>query len=255
MTDENPATDENLAAQGEILKLSRVLGAEPSRFAYLEQVDPHDLQRLREQVTDVLFDADLPVLQRMALASKLLPGALLAKIAQKVFGPLLCARVAGVVDPSRGIDVAKRLPPVFLADVAVQLDPRRSSEIIAGIPTGTVADVAAELTRREDWITLGRFVGHLPDATVSASLRFIPNLALLRVAFVLDDKSRLDHIIGLLPQGRFDSLMRTAAERDLWIPIVDLLNHLEPDKRAALLARFAELPEELRVRAPQAMLK
>jgi len=246
-------TEENPAAQAEILKLARVLDDEPGRFGYLEGVDSQDLQRFREQVTDVLFDADLVVLQRMALASKLLPGPLLAKIAQKVFGPLLCARVAGVVDPARGIDVAKRLPPVFLADVAVRLDPRRAGAIITGIPIPTMATVTAELTRREDWITISRFVGHLPDATVTASLQFIPNHALLQMAFVLDDKSRLDHIFGLLPKTRFDGLPRTAAEHDLWTPIAEVLNHLSAGKRAALLARFAELPEELRARAPRGL--
>jgi hypothetical protein len=248
-------TGANLGAQAEILKLARALGTAPGRFTYLEQVDPRDLQLLREQVTDVLFDTNLAVLQRMALASKLLPSPILAKIAESVFGPLLCARVAGVVDTSRGIDVAKRLSPGFLADVSVQLDPRHSSEIIAGIPAQTVAAVAGELTRREDWITIGRFVGHLPDATVSASLEAIPNRALLQVVFVLDDKSRLDHIVGLLPRPRFDSLMQTAAEHDLWSPMLDLLNHLEPGKRAALAARFAELPEDQRARAPQSMIK
>ncbi|MDT7724123.1 MAG: hypothetical protein QOI21_699 [Actinomycetota bacterium] len=245
MTEPKPAT------QAEILKLARVLGVEPARFGYLEKVDPRELQQLRDQVTDVLFDANLGVLQRMAAASKLIPGPILAKIAEKVFGPLLCARVAGVVEPSRGIDIAKRLGPVFLADVATELDPRRSSEIIAGIPSPTVAAVAGELIRRKDWITIGRFVGHLPDPTVSASLRVIPNPALLRVAFVLDDKSRLDHIVGLLPKTRFDSIVEAAAEVDLWSPLLDLLNHLRPNRRAELLAQFARLPVELRAKAPQ----
>ena len=248
-------TEPNPAAEAEILKLARVLGAEPARFGYLEKVDPGELQLLRAQVTDVLFDANLVVLQRMAGAAKLLPGPLLAKIAEKVFGPLLCARIAGVVDASRGIDIAKRLNPVFLADVAVELDPRRSSEIIAGIPARTVAAVAGELIRRKDWITIGRFVGHLPDPTVSACLQVIPNPALLQVAFVLDDKSRLDHIVGLLPRNRFDAIMKAAAEHDLWSPLLDLLDHLRPDTRAALIAQLAELPAELRAKAPRAMIK
>ena len=248
-------TDASLGAQAEILKLARVLGDGPQRFTYLERVDPLDLQLLREQITDVLFDADLAALQRMATASKLLPSPMLAKIAERVFGPLLCARLAGVMDASRSIDVAKRLTPAFLADVSVQLDPRRSSKIIAGIPVRTVAAVAAELTRREDWITIGRFVGHIPDATMAASIEVIPNAAFLQVAFVLDDKSRVGRIVGLLPQRRFEGLMKTAAEHDLWSLMLDLLNHLRPDKRAALVAEFAALPAEQRARAPQSMIK
>ncbi|MCU1682157.1 MAG: hypothetical protein JWQ81_2896 [Amycolatopsis sp.] len=216
----------------EILKLARVLSVGPERFAYLENVDPEDLKRLRGQVTDTLFDANLAVLQRMALASRLLPVPLLAKIGEKVFGPLLCARIAGVIDASRGVDVAKRLPTGYLADVAVELDPRRASAIISGIPLKAVVDVAAELTRREDWITIGRFVGHLADRTVVACLDVMPDVALLQVAFVLDDKSRLDHVIGLLPPQRLPGVLRAAADHDLMPLAEDLLAHLSPAHRA-----------------------
>jgi hypothetical protein len=231
------------------LKLARVLGAEPARFGYLERVDPRDLRRLREQVTDVLFDADVAALQRMASASKLLPGAVLAKIAQRVFGPLLCARVAGLLDPARGIDVAKRLPSDFLADVAIELDPRRANQIIAGIPVETIAAITAELCRREDWITIGRFVDQLPDEAVSASLRVMTDAALLQVLFLLDDKTRIDHILELLPSSRFESLMPTAAEHDLWPAALDLLAHCAPDSRARLVAEFARLPAAIRADA------
>jgi hypothetical protein len=37
--------------------------------------------------------------------------------------------------------------------------------------------------------------------------------------------------------------------------MLDLLNHLRPDKRAALVAEFAALPAEQRARAPQSMIK
>lgn len=221
----------DLSTRPEILKLARVLGVDPERFAYLENVDPEDLKQLRGQVTDTLFDANLAVLQRMALASRLLPVPLLAKIGEKVFGPLLCARLAGVIDASRGVDVAKRLSTGYLADVAVELDPRRASAIISGIPLEAVAEVAAELTRREDWITIGRFVGHLADRTVVACLEVMPDPALLQVAYVLDDKSRLDHVIGLLPAARVSRLLRTTADRAL---VDDLLAHLSPARRAQL---------------------
>lgn len=58
--------------EGETLKLARVLGAPAERFGYLRQVPLEDLRRFREQVTDVLFDARLGVLQRIAAASRLL---------------------------------------------------------------------------------------------------------------------------------------------------------------------------------------
>jgi hypothetical protein len=242
-------------AEAEILKLARVLGVEPARLGYLARVDADDLRAFREQVTDRLFDADIAVLQRMALAARVLPGGVLAKIAEKVFGPLLCARIAGVVDVSRGVDVAKRLSPRFLAEVAAELDPRRASAIISRIPLDTVRAVAAELHRRADWITLGRFVGHLPDPVVRRALEEIDDPGLLRIAFVLDDKRRVDHVVGLLPAHRLGRVITAAgADEDLWNPVLDLLTHLSDARRATLAPLLGSLPGGLRERA-QATIK
>ncbi|GAB3473789.1 hypothetical protein [Amycolatopsis cihanbeyliensis] len=240
---------DELAAQAEVLKLSRLLKAPPERFDFLERVPPEDLRLLRERATDLLFDSNLGALRRMAVASRLLPGAVLARIAERVFGPALCARVAGLVDVPRGVDVARRLSPGFLADVAAELDPRRASEIISGIPAPTVAEVAGELAGREDWITLGRFVGHLPAPAVSASLARIPDAALLRIAFVIDEKDRIDHVIGLLPPERFAGLARAAAEHDLWPSALDLLSHLGEAAGNRLTAAVDALEPDLRARA------
>ncbi|WP_158886344.1 hypothetical protein [Amycolatopsis anabasis] len=238
-----------LDSHAEVLKLARLLGTQPERLAYLEDRTPEDLRRLRDQVTDFLFDANLGALRRMAAASGLLPSAVLAKIAERTFGPLLCARIAGLVDVSRGVDVAKRLSPAFLADVAAELDPRRAAGIIARIPAPTVVAVARELVRREDWITIGRFVGHLPDRTVLAALEVIDDAALLRTAFVLDDKDRIDHVLGLLPGDRVDGVMRVAGERDLWPAALDLLEHVGAERRARLVASIENLEPGPRDRA------
>jgi hypothetical protein len=243
-------TAENHEAEAEVLKLARVLGVEPARLGYLARVDAGDLRAFREQVTGTLFDENSAVLQRMALAARIVPVGVLAKIAEKVFGPMLCARIAGVVDVSRGVDVAKRLSPRFLAEVAAELDPRRASAIISRIPLDTVLAVAADLARRADWITLGRFVGHLPDPVVRRALEEIDDPGLLRIAFVLEDKRRVDHVVGLLPAHRLGRLITVAGtDEDLWNPAVDLLTHLGDRRRATLAPLLGSLPAGLRERA------
>ena len=84
-----------LQGRAEILKLARMLGPRPSELAYLEAVGLADLRALREQTVEVLWDADGATMSRLAAASKLLPAALTATIAQRAFGPLLAARMAG----------------------------------------------------------------------------------------------------------------------------------------------------------------
>lgn len=190
----------------EILKLARVLGVSAAQLDYLRDVPAAEIRALRERMTGVLFDAHLEVLERMAGASKLLPSPLLARMAERVFGPLLSARIAGLVDVSRGVDIAKRLSPGFLADVAAELDPRRAAGIITGMPASVVVAVARELTHRQDWITIARFVDTLPQHTVVACLQVIPDKALPEVARMLDDPGRLHYVADLLPPHRFDAI-------------------------------------------------
>jgi hypothetical protein len=192
--------------EAEILKLARVLNAPPERFSYLTQVPVEELRAFREQVTGMLFDAHLGVLQRMAGASRLLPSPLLARMAERVFGPLLSARIAGLVEVNRGVDIARRLPPAFLADVAAELDPRRASGIIVGLPEPLTVEVAAELARREDWITIARFVDHLTESAIAASLEFIPDDAIGEVAALLDDPARIASVLALLPEDRLNAI-------------------------------------------------
>lgn len=195
-----------MSSDAEIRKLAHVLGVSPERFDYLREVPAADVRLLRDQMTSALFDAHLGVLERMAGASRLLPSPLLAKMAEKVFGPLLSARIAGLVDAGRGVDIAKRLAPSFLADVAAELDPRRAAGIIAGLPAPVVVTVARELARREDWITIARFVDTLPERTIMASLEVIPDEALPRVAEMLDDPARVHYVLDLLPEDRLDAI-------------------------------------------------
>src|SRR5436305_8288287 len=124
---------DSLAVKAEILKLARVLGYDAAELGYLNEASAEDIRQLREQVTDMLFTAHGHTLGRMAAASRLLPIGVLALIAERAFGPMLAARMAGMIEPSRAVEIAAKLPPGFLADVAVELDPRRASDVIAGI--------------------------------------------------------------------------------------------------------------------------
>ena len=96
---------------------------------------------------------------------------LTALIAQKAFGPLLCARIAGVLATEHAIALADRMPAQFLSDLAVELDPRRCSAIISGMPAEQVAEVAEILGQRAEYVAMGRFVGHMTDEAIKRRWR------------------------------------------------------------------------------------
>ncbi|HEY2769602.1 MAG TPA: hypothetical protein VGI87_03500 [Solirubrobacteraceae bacterium] len=229
-----------LQAQAEILKLARLLHRDPDELSYLGEIPSADIRRLRDQITDVLFDAQSHALGRVAAASKLLPVGVAATIGQRAFGPVLSARITGLLDPGRAVEIADRMPIPFLADVAIELDPRRAREVIARIPAQRIAQITGELVRRGEYVAMGRFVGHLPDGTLLAVVSAMDDASLLRVAFVLEAKGGLDDLIAMLPPERLDSVIDAASREQLWVEALDLLANLAPEHRAELAERAGE---------------
>jgi hypothetical protein len=216
----------------ERIKLGRLFGVAPESLDYLEALDADALRDLRLHLTDSLFDRTKSSFQRVASASKLLPNALVALIGEKVFGPMLCARVSGLLAPERAYDIALKLPDAFLADVSVELDPRSAREVIARMPAKRVIAVATILVQRQDFVTMGRFVDYLAPDTIRQVIESIrDDAALLRTAFFIENKATLNALVGLLPIDRIRRLVVLAGDEkaDLWTEALGLMSHVDDD--------------------------
>lgn len=225
---------EHLAALAEITKLARLLDVEDSSdLDFLLELPHASLRAFRERVTDRLFDADATRLKRVAAASKLVPVAISAKAARHAFGPLLCASLAGMMEPSRGVAIAEQLPAPFLAETSVQLDPRRAASLISAMPARVVAEVAKDLLQRDDHITMGRFVGVLPEKSLRAAAPVMGDADLLRIGFLLEEKSRLDNLVEIVGD-RLPGIVRAAHENDLWAQAIDLFDSVGPENKARI---------------------
>jgi hypothetical protein len=229
-----------LAARAEVQRLARLLDVEPERVAFLERVAPADLRALRLRVSDVLFDADRSTLQKVAAAARFLPAPLAASFAERFFGPVLGARIAGLLERGRAVDLAKRLPAPFLAELSVALDPRRIPEVLAGIPAGKIVEVAKELARREDYATMASFVPHLSDETLLATTEVVDDAGLLLIGFHMDSTEGLDHLVDLLPEERLRGILRAAGDVDLGPEALTLLNGVSEARRKRLTDLAAE---------------
>jgi hypothetical protein len=220
-----------LEVRAEVHKLARLLGHPAEELEYLSGVSATDLCALREQVTEVLFGGQAQVLGRLAAASRLLPAGLVAQMSQRAFGPVLSARISGLIDPERAVEVASRLPVPFLADIAAELDPRRARDVIARIPARQIGAVTGELTRRGEYVTMGRFVGYLPDPSIRAAVDSMDTRALLEVALVLENKEKLASLVGMLDPARLYELISLAAQSELAEEALDLVDYLTPVQR------------------------
>jgi hypothetical protein len=125
----------------------------------------------------------------------------------------------------------------------VQLDPRRARDIIFGLPPRLIGEVAQELTAREEWIAMGRFVGHMTDAAIQAAFEVIDDEGLLRISYFVEEKDQLDHVVGLLAIDRVRGAIRSATAADLWPQALDLLSRVSP-QRAGQLADLAAEEED-----------
>jgi hypothetical protein len=230
-----------LERKAEVVKLARLLDTTPDELATLEAVEADTLRELRERVTELLFDGHMGAFRRAVHASGLLPVGLSATIAQHAFGPMLCARLAGLVPVERAISVSERLSPEFLTDVAVHMDPRRASDVISRLPGDLVCDVATRLAGRDEHVVMGRFAGHLSDATLRRVFDVLDDSDLLQIAFTLEDG--LERAAELMPDSRMDSVLRCAAAEDLWVEAITLIDDLAEERRAALTRMVAGDPE------------
>jgi hypothetical protein len=94
---------------------------------------------------------------------------------------------------------------------------------------------------RGEYVTMGRFVGHLSDEAITAALAAMDDRSLLSVVFVLEDKDQLPDLVSLLPDARVAGVIQAAADNDLWVEALDLLDHLTPQQRDDMVAATLQL--------------
>jgi hypothetical protein len=210
-----------------LAKLARALDVDPAEVDFLAHLQVDDLRTLRGRVDDRLHAADARRLQGVVAASKHLPTPLAATIGEKWFGPVLCARLVGLVEPKRGGQYARHLSVGFMADITARTDPRVVGDLIPELPLRSMQAIAGRLLHRGDHLTLSHFVGHLPAEVVAAILDAIDdNAAVVRIARYVEDLSHLDPVVALLPDERIVALVRAVAAEDLWVDGLHLFSHL-----------------------------
>lgn len=201
----------DLLIRAELIKLSRALATDENAVGFLAPLGALEVRKLQECVSAALFDEYRGALQRLADASRLLPASLVAKLSELVFGPMLSARVAGLMPPQRAVDVAAKLHTKFLADVCVQLDPRSAAELLDKIPLKTTLEVARVLLERREYVTMGRFVDVLGNEAIKAVMRELDDDALVRIGVFVERRTRLVELIDLVPADRLRGIVQSVS--------------------------------------------
>jgi hypothetical protein len=202
------ATSESRA---ETARLARLLGVEdPQALAFLLAVPAPELREYREAVTEVLYDDQAELLARTADAARLLPARTLAAIGERALGPLICARLTGLLDPRRAAEISEHFTLEFLARLAAELDPRRAATVVSAIATDTVVAICAVMAASGEHVAMGRFVAYLDERTLSLCTAALGDEDLLRVAFVMEDQERLAAVFQMVGAERTTRIFAAA---------------------------------------------
>lgn len=198
-------------SRAETAKLGRLLGVEDQReLAFLLPVPAHELRDYREAVTNLLYDDDRELLQRTADAARLLPARTLASIGERALGPLICARLSGLLDPRRATEISEHFTVDFLARLAAELDPRRAVEVVSAITTDTVVAVSVAMAANGEHVAMGRFIAYLDDAALSLCIEALCDEDLLRVVFVMEGEERLTSVFEMVGAERAERILAAA---------------------------------------------
>lgn len=219
-----------LEARAELLKLARTLRVEPARLDFLAEAGAPDLRELRLRISDALFAADRARFERVASLGNRLPAGLVAQLAEHALGPALSAHAATLLAPKKGAELAERLHPPFLADVAAHSDVRRLAPLLEHLSPDHIAAVTRELVAREEWVTMGAFVGFLDDPGLSAALAVLEGEPLVRTGFVMEAKERMDHVVERLTDAQLADLLSATARHALWPEAFALLAHVRRER-------------------------
>ena len=236
----------DLVTRAEVIKLARTLDVAGVQCRPLESLGAEDLRRLRQHMSAVLFNGDRQRFRRLAEIVRIVPPAVAATIAERAFGPLITARVAGLVPVPKAVEIIKYVGVMFLADAVVELDPRTAPDLIRAAPTQTEVDVGLEVLERGDHVTVGRFVDFVTDETIRAIVdRIRDDEQLLRVAFYVEVPEQLDRLFSLLPQDRKRGIARSAVagSTELRLASLSLLSRVSDTLRTELGDLAAEAPE------------
>ncbi len=227
--------------QAELTKLARLLRTTPESLDFLDALDSDALNAVRQSAARQLHGSHQAFFSRVAAASKLLPNAMVAFIAQRSIGPLLCARVADAMSTERAIAITSHLPAEFMAAATPHLDSARARELTAALPMSRAIDIAQVLIRQREFITLGDLVGNLPMSIIGPILQEIDDgEALLQSGFYVESPERLNDMLESLPLSRLRKVIAAAADErtDLWPHALALMSVVSPrwQQRLVLLA-------------------
>lgn len=232
----------------ERIKLGRQLHCPVEQITFVDKLDAETMRLLRADITAAMEDDNRGMFGRAAKACALVPNSMLADISENIAGPMLSARIVGMLSPDTAANIALRCSDTFLAAATAYVDPNQAAPLIRQIPPTRVSRIAKLLVAQEEFVTLGRFVNYVDHELIEHVIADIDSdEALLKAAFYIESGEIINELIHLLPDDRLERLALSAShsKTNLWAEALALTEHMSDEWKGRLGDIVASEGEDL----------
>jgi hypothetical protein len=237
------------ARHPQLARIARLLHISDDELLGLDELTAEQLRVLHDRIGELIFAGHQQRFARIAGLSKVIPGPLAGKLAERFLPPALAARVAEHLEPARARDLVTRVRVDYLADLTMSLDPTRSRPVVQAIPPHNVAQVARELFDRREYAAMAEFAGTVTLEALFAALEVATPHDLFEVAPLLVWNDNLDQVLSELSVDKIlplvDELVRTSRDEASEHGGYSVIDRLAPVMASVPTERVAEVARAL----------
>ncbi|MGI8679963.1 MAG: hypothetical protein ACR2LX_15030 [Jatrophihabitans sp.] len=209
-------------------RIARLLAVDVADVHGLDGIDDDELRALHDLIGRALFADGQQRFARVAGLSKMLPGRVAGKLAEKFLPPALAARVAELLEPAKARELVTKVSVGYLADLSLALDPTRSKPVVQAIPPARIGEVARELFARREYATMAEFAGTVTLEALFAALEVASARDLLEVVPLIAWNDNIDKVIADIPAAKIDEILSEIVAEELWDQASYLIEKLHP---------------------------
>lgn len=213
----------------QIGRIARLLGIDSDDVQGLDGIGDDDLRALHDLISHSLFADGQQRFARVAALSKMLPGAVAGKLAERFLPAALAARVAELLEPAKARELVTKVSVGYLADLSLALDPVRSKPVVQAIPAARIGAVARALFERGEYATMAEFAGTVTLDALFAALEVATARDLVEVVPLLVWNDNIDRVIAAVPPAKIDDVLTEIIAGELWEEAGYLVEKLHPD--------------------------
>ena len=225
----------DLLTRAQITPLAELLQTDENSLSSLARLGAHDVQALRNTLSDHIFDSLAETFARVSKLGQIIPNAVVIAVAEKVVPPEVAGRAGGALGlayEDRAAAILSGMKPTYLAQAAKYVDPRIVPHFAPKLASHLLIPTAKEMLRRGDYLTASRFVEFATDQHIIDFEKEIDDdEGLIRAGAYVSNAGVLDKILKVAGAVRVERMATVCAtdSPESVIALLSVLVRISPD--------------------------